>query len=189
MIIGTHNSMTYLEPKKWWFKLCPIFWRCQKKTIQEQWDAGVRCFDLRITFEKDGTPVFAHGIVKLKGDVYKTINEIDSLVGKRIVAFNNYAVYVRIVCEDLTKDESIAENFNRLCLELLKTDYIVPFEGRRKGDWKLLYSFAYKPKLNQFVGSMAPDARWYEKLMPWFYAKRMNKRNEAIENITLYDFI
>ena len=133
--------------------------------------------------------MFAHGIVKLKGDVYKTINEIDSLIGKRIVAFNNHAVYVRIVCEDKTKDESIAENFNRLCLELLKTDYIVPFEGRRKGDWKLLYDFKCKPRLTQHVGSMAPDARWYEKFMPKKYAKRMNEQNQPQEDISLYDFI
>lgn len=184
MIIGTHNSMTYLPPKKWWGYLLTPFWRCQRKTWLEQWNAGVRCFDLRITFEKDGTPVFAHGIVKLDEHAGLTLFEIVSHARKA-----GQKVYIRIVCEDLTASAEIAEKFKSLCELLDKFDCVVPFEGRRKGDWKQLYGFVYKPKLNQFVGSMAPDARWYEKLMPWFYAKRMNKKNQPQEDVTLYDFI
>lgn len=183
MIIGTHNSMTYLEPKKWWFKFCTAFWRCHKKTIQEQWAAGVRCFDLRVTFEKDGTPVFAHGIVKLKGNVYSITSELLVMAGE-----HNSEVYIRLVCEDKSADELIAERFKEFC-GLLSIWHCTPFEGRRKGDWKLLYDFQYKPKLNQFVGSMAPDARWYEKFMPKKYAKRMNEHNQPQEDISLYDFI
>ena len=58
--------MTYLRPKQWWGYLFIPFWRCQNKTIREQWAAGVRCFDLRVTFEEYGKPVFTHGIVRLK---------------------------------------------------------------------------------------------------------------------------
>lgn len=184
MIIGTHNSMTYLRPKQWWGYLFIPFWRCQNKTIREQWDAGVRCFDLRITFEKYGKPVFAHGIVKLKGDVYNTIYNI-----RHLSNIKNEQVYVRLVCECKSDNENIAALFKTLCFRIDKFTKAIPFEGRRKGDWKLLYDFQYKPKLNQFVGSMAPDARWYEKFMPKPYAKRMNEHNQPQEDISLYDFI
>lgn len=183
MILGTHNSVTYLKPKKWYMKLVRIFWQCQKKNIQEQWAAGVRCFDLRITFEKDGTPVFAHGYAKLKGNVYDIINELLTMAEE-----DNSKVYIRLVCEDKSANDQIAEQFKKFC-SIISIYYCTPFEGRRKGDWKLLYDFEYKPKLVQYVGSMASDARWYEKIIPWFYAKRKNKDNIPCKDITLYDFI
>lgn len=184
MIIGTHNSMTYLRPKQWWGYLFIPFWRCQKRTIQEQWDAGVRCFDLRVTFEEYGKPVFAHGIVRLKGDVYQAIAEIAGLARQK-----DKRVCIRLVCECLSADDDVAALFNTLCFRIEKLTNLVPFEGRRKSDWKLLYDFKYKPRLTQHVGSMAPDARWYEKFMPKLYAKRMNEHNKPHEDISLYDFI
>lgn len=130
MIIGTHNSMTYLPPKKWWGYLLIPFWRCQSKTFEEQWNAGVRCFDLRITFENDGTPVFAHGIVKLNEHAGMTLYDITSHARK-----SGQKVYIRVVCEDLKASDEIAEKFESLCELLNKIDCVVPFEGRRKGDW------------------------------------------------------
>lgn len=183
MIIGTHNSMTYLRPKQWWGYLFIPFWRCQNKTIREQWDAGVRCFDLRITFDEFGIPMFAHGIVKLKGGVCSLINDILAMARE-----HNTEVYIRLVCEDKSADELMAKRFKEFC-GLFTIWQCTPFEGRRKGDWKLLYDFKYKPRLVQHVGSMATDARWYEKFMPQKYAKRMNEHNQPEEDITLYDFI
>ena len=74
-------------------------------------------------------------------------------------------------------------------------EYMTFFEGRRKGDWALIYNFKHKQPINQFVGSMAEDARWYEKIMPFAYARRKNKANMQLateilkDKVNLFDFI
>ena len=40
---GTHNSMSYLPPEKWWMWLLRPFARCQRKTLAEQVKAGMQC--------------------------------------------------------------------------------------------------------------------------------------------------
>ena len=63
--------MTYLPPKHWWLYLIRFTAKCQKLSVTEQYDAGVRWFDFRITFKKgkDGlyhNPTFAHGLIDYK---------------------------------------------------------------------------------------------------------------------------
>ena len=47
IVIGSHNSLSYLPLKHWWQKPLRIFARCQSMTLQEQYDEGVRLFDIR----------------------------------------------------------------------------------------------------------------------------------------------
>lgn len=69
-MIGSHNSLTYLPVKQWYLK--PFGWmaRCQSKTLNEQFYIyGVRLFDFRVRFDKDGGIIHAHGPFKF-GDRY-----------------------------------------------------------------------------------------------------------------------
>ena len=71
-MIGSHNSMSYLPPKRWYWRLFTPFWRCQDKTIEEQIKAGVKFFDLRVVWDRKlDCWQFAHGLVQFgwkKGD-------------------------------------------------------------------------------------------------------------------------
>lgn len=71
-MIGSHNSMSYLPPKHWFWRLFTPFWRCQDKTIKEQINAGVRFFDIRVVWDRKlDCWQFAHGLVQFgwkKGD-------------------------------------------------------------------------------------------------------------------------
>lgn len=71
-MIGSHNSMTYLPPKHWFWRLFTPFWRCQNKSIKEQIDAGVKLFDIRVVWDRKlDSWQFAHGLVQFgwkKGD-------------------------------------------------------------------------------------------------------------------------
>lgn len=189
-IYGSHNSMTYLRAKNWFFEIFHIFWRCQNKTLQQQFDAGCRCFDFRVRLNpKTLEPEFAHGIVALKSaSVYDTLYNLADYA-----ATHKEKVYFRIVLEDRKAYDYNEEWFKNLCeyVEWLNVKYVIPFQGNRKGDWKQVYKFGYKPELVQYVGSMAEDARWYEKIMPWMYAKRCNKENyiKANSDIAIYDFV
>ena len=68
-ILGSHNTMSYLTPRNWFYKLIAFTARCQSKSIQEQYEKyGVRLFDLRFRFNKKGEIYFAHGTVEYKGN-------------------------------------------------------------------------------------------------------------------------
>lgn len=190
-IIGTHNSMTYLRPQKWYGWFIIPFARCQRKTIEEQWHDGARCFDLRIRFTKQGEPYFAHGLYECTHEV----KPIDVLVQlDRLILRYNQPAFVRLILEDPDKQNHNVFYFKQFCQEWSKNKLIRLFGGNRKGDWKKLYTFkddVPDSLNNQWVSSMAEDARWYEKFLPFAYAWRCNKRNK--ENVkpkfNLFDFI
>lgn len=188
-IIGTHNSMTYLRPAHWygWFMI--PFARCQRKTIEEQWNAGARCFDLRIRFTKKGEPYFAHGLYECTHKV----NPFDVLKQLRKLMFrDNRTAFVRLILEDPDRQNYNVVYFKTLC-DVYRQCYkeIHFFGGNRKGDWAQIVEFDYKLNLTQYVGSMMKDARWYEKAMPFAYAWRCNKKNKQNPqgDIAIYDFI
>lgn len=190
-IIGTHNSMTYLPPEHWYGWFMTPFARCQRKTIEEQWYDGARCFDLRIRFTKQGEPYFAHGLYECTHEV----KPIDVLVQlDRLILRYNQPAFVRLILEDPDKQNHNVFYFKQFCQEWSKNKLIRLFGGNRKGDWKKLYTFkddVPDSLNNQWVSSMAEDARWYEKFLPFAYAWRCNKRNK--ENVkpkfNLFDFI
>lgn len=194
-IIGTHNSMTFLPPEHWygWFMI--PFARCQRKTIEEQWYDGARCFDLRIRFTKQGEPYFAHGLYECTHKV-KFIDVLTQL--DKLILRDGQRAFVRLILEDPDKQNHNVVYFKAFC-QAWETHqafhtvnkWIYFFGGNRKGDWAQIVEFDYKPNLTQYVGSMMEDARWYEKIMPFAYAWRRNKKNKQNPqgDIAIYDFI
>lgn len=171
------------------------FARCQNKTIEEQWHDGARCFDLRIRFTKQGEPYFAHGLYECTHKV-KPIDVFVQL--DKLILRHGQRVFVRLILEDPDKQNHNVVYFKAFC-QAWETHqafhtvnkWIHFFGGNRKGDWAQIVEFDYKPNLTQYVGSMMEDARWYEKLMPFAYAWRRNKKNKQNPqgDIAIYDFI
>lgn len=184
-IIGTHNTMTYLRPHKWygWFMI--PFARCQRKTIEQQWEAGARCFDLRIRFDKGGEPYFAHGLYECTHKV--SPSEVLDKISKLSFAFNQ-RVAVRLILEDPKLQNHNVTYFRNFCEAAERYERIRFFGGNRKGDWAQIVEFDYKPNLTQYVGSMMDDARWCEKIIPFAYALLRNKRGPQ-GDIAIYDYI
>ena len=195
VLIGSHNTMTYLPIEcKWYLK--PFMWvgnklfaQCQNHNIYYQiFSRQVRVFDLRVYLGPNNQWNFAHGLAK-----YQTDYNLDRIL--RILSLYNFPIYVRILLEKY-KSEEECDEFAKMCENIEQTyPNITFFGGNRKGDWKKLYQFKDKSftddNNNQWVSSMAPDARWYEKVCPRLYAMRKNKSNKqkAKELTNLYDFI
>ena len=195
VLIGSHNTMTYLPIEcKWYLK--PFMWvgnklfaQCQNHNIYYQiFSRQVRVFDLRVYLGPNNQWNFAHGLAK-----YQTDYNLDRIL--RILSLYNFPIYVRILLEKC-KSEEECDEFAKMCENIEQTyPNITFFGGNRKGDWKKLYQFKDKSftddNNNQWVSSMAPDARWYEKVCPRLYAMRKNKTNKqkAKELTNLYDFI
>lgn len=189
MIIGSHNTMTFANPRKWWMYLIAPFSVCQYRNIEEQILDGVRCFDLRIRLVNNKW-VFAHGLYEVDEDVYATFEKIRDYANDL-----KKKIYVRIILERRKASTEEILRFKKFCkyIEMQFGKYVMPFEGRLKGNWELLYDFKYKPKsIIQYVSSVADDARWYEKYIPFLYAFRnneFNKNKKHVNKIVLYDFI
>ena len=47
-MLGSHNTLSYLSPKKWWVWFTIPWSRCQEKNLDWQYICGVRYFDIRI---------------------------------------------------------------------------------------------------------------------------------------------
>lgn len=186
MKLGTHNSMSYLPPKRWY--MCPFRFiaRCQSQPIDKQYSLGARMFDLRISFDDKGNPEFRHGAMAYKGIVEEYLQYLNS---------KDIPLYVRVILENsrYTKDKSKqSELFVQFCTRLEKTyPNLKFFCGRRKFDWNLVYKFSTDdPQITQLISSMT----WkiWDDWFPWLYARFMNKKNIANfskDEWVLIDFI
>lgn len=171
--LGSHDSMTYLPPKKWYLYPFRFMARCQSKSIEEQYEKyGIRMFDLRVSFDKKNNPEFRHGVIAYKGDVEKVLSYL-----------NTKRAAVRLVLEEYydDKDNRQEDLFKYYCA-IWKAQYsnIKFFGGIRKRDWTVIYPFKYNPKYddkyssnnkNGTTGTILDD--WF----PWLYARFNNRKN------------
>lgn len=174
MKLASHDSMTYLKPKKWYLYPFRFIARCQSKTLEEQYEKyGIRMFDLRISFDKHHIPEFRHGLMAFKGDVEYYLEYLNS----------KGDCSVRIWLEEYRDDKTDLQEtlFSMFCS---KAEELYPnikfFGGVRKRDGAVLHKFNYKPRYedkyssnnkNGSTGTILDD--WF----PWLYAFFNNRKN------------
>lgn len=191
MLIGSHNSITYSSPKKWWMRPFLFIARCQSKTIEEQFEKyDIRLFDLRIKI-KNGQAIFAHGSMDYKQPIEPILNYLNNK------ASNCEEVYVRILSEN--KPEEYENEFISWCQDAeQKYPNLRFFGGRNKYTWKQIYKFkspeptyldkysSYNKEKGKITGTYLDD--WF----PWIYAKFHNKKNIKVgtdRDYLLIDFV
>ncbi len=180
IIIGSHNTMSYLPVRHWWQRPLRVFARCQRKTLLEQLDSGVRAVDIRIYPGDKGNWHYAHGAVSFDGpNLFELINMLPD------------GTIVRLILE--RSNEMADRAFRFLCSYLEPTyPHLTFVGGYSKRPWRKLYTFKSEQTgdavIHQHVSSMADDARWYERILPILYHRRRG-HTEPHEGINLYDFI
>lgn len=186
-IIGSHNTMSYLKPAKWYLRPIAFMGRCQKVDLYSQFfDYNVRYFDMRVRFSKSGYPGFHHGIfgftnTSVYGKLYQ-LNEYSKSVEDK--------VYVRIILEQ--KHKKSDDLFQEMCFKefcsTCRKDYpnLVFVGGRRDYDAKQIYHFKTKePTLDSKFSSVThpfggnKNSFWakIDDLWPWLYSKLHNKKS------------
>ncbi len=86
-MIGSHNTMSYLKPTKWWMRLFNKWAKCQELTFEEQFNYGVRYFDIRLKLV-DGCWHFCHNLIDYGNVTEGFIKEkIPNIVGDNLVYF------------------------------------------------------------------------------------------------------
>lgn len=188
MILGSHNSWSYLPPKKWWMWPFTFMAKCQSVPIKEQYDLGVRCFDLRIRHRKDGRITVAHGAMEYNIDLKGLCEQLEWLNARKDVS-------IRVIHEVRRKSqytEKAIEDFQRDC-RILQVGYpfIKFWGGRNLYNWKEDFSFKYKPSCMEKYSSVCLP-KVIDDWWPWLYAKTHNRKlmQEGTEkNILMIDFI
>lgn len=184
MNIGTHNSLTYLKPKKWWQKLIWFTAKCQSVDYEKQYELGSRVFDIRIWYDDDLNLEIRHGRISYRCSYTVLYNMLDFLNEKG-------DCYVRILCEEdkIAKQDPSAidkeKAFKDDCQYFEATyENIKFFGGNRKYDWKVLYNFNNKdiPTLIDRYSSTTSLFKFKNRflavlddLCPILYAKLKNK--------------
>lgn len=83
MILGSHNSLSYDTPISWWMKLINFTSKCQSLNLKEQFDYGVRLFDIRVDLLDIENPASwdyargSHGIVTYNIFVNDALNYLN----------------------------------------------------------------------------------------------------------------
>ncbi len=107
MKLATHNSGTGEKGSNFWSKFS-WFCRCQTKTIVEQYEAGVRLFDLRVRWVDDDL-YLCHGL----------------------------AVYDKSLVQALSELADIHEKYTEKNRSTERPIVMVTYEGRLDGDMEL----------------------------------------------------
>lgn len=172
MILHSHNSWSYLPVRKGrLFKWCA---KCQSKDILEQYDSGVRGFDLKVRCVKGSFKIVHGPVIYDNGEeLYETLIHLN--MHKDII--------VRVVLDirkgkDFTLIQKIA--FSNFC-ETLETLFpnIRFYGGEVLYDHHKIYNFKTSvPEIIELYSSVQ-ECSWFEKLFPFVYAKKHNK--EIIE--------
>lgn len=187
-ILGSHNSWSYLRPKRWWMWPFAFMARCQRYDIKTQYEKyGVRCFDLRIRFV-DGMLDVRHGIVAYNSPYANLRRSLEYLNDKK-------DVYVRVLNEARTKeqhDDYSIEKFRCQCkLWEMAFPNIKFWCGRNLYDWHKDYEFENYPSCEEKYCSVCKP-RIIDDWWPWLYARLHNKkilREGTSEDILLIDFV
>lgn len=81
-MLGSHNSFSYLTPTKWWMKLLTPWAKCQNKTIAEQYNAGVRYFDVHVAFNKNGSVRLVHNWIEYpSSELFEALRTLNNKSG------------------------------------------------------------------------------------------------------------
>lgn len=194
MIYGTHNTMTYLPPRKWWMRLINWTAKCQSATLYEQAEKyNVRMFDMRVRFDGD-TPILAHGLVE-----YRTIDayDMDGFLVSYAEAHPDEEFFCRVMLENTFMSSDVypeqIEKFKEFC-NMLESDS--PKNLHYVGGWKKDdFSRVYKFKTQQpdiFGVHSSCSKHKIVHLWPWIYAKLHNKnahKNGTNKEVLMLDFI
>lgn len=184
MNIGTHNSLTYLTPKKWWQKLIGFTAKCQAVDYKKQYELGARVFDVRLWYDDDLKMEVRHGRIAYKIGYTVFFNMLEFLEEKG-------DCYVRILCEEdsFAKNDPIVIDKEKCFIEDCRYiesmyDNIKFFGGNRKYDWKVLYNFKNKDiptlvdRYSSTTSLFKSNKKWLavlDDLCPILYAKLKNK--------------
>jgi hypothetical protein len=176
MKIATHNSGTGESGGGILSFLGSPFSKCQSKTIIEQYNYGVRLFDLRVRKYKDKW-VFAHGLWHSKTSIFKVLNDLNNI---------SKDSYILVTYEGKIDNSflDIVEEWFKIYSNLNLVEVAI-----KKPKWKVLKSYKRVPYKQHF--KVLDGRSWHTYLpIPWLW-KKLYYKEPKFNNTTytMVDFI
>lgn len=205
MILGTHNTMSYRMPKKWYHY--PILWtaRCQSVDYKQQHEKyGANHFDFRLFWDKNGEMEFRHGIISYDASDFDEILkycEDNGIICRVLFEERAYAK------GDIkrSKEMNLRGKFVEVCRHIEEAyPNIKCYGGQNCGNFsEKLYKFQYNFKDVGYYASVTSlvdlNSKWVVKLSkkltwlpnlltkiddlcPFLYARLKNRKTKS-ENV------
>lgn len=175
MKIATHNSATGEKGHGILSWLGTPFARCQSKTIEEQYNAGCRYFDIRVKYTNRGW-ICAHGIWQSKRDLHDILNQVN--------AYGDCFVM-------LTYEGEAPEDFLDVVDLWVKTYNKITYTSinTKKPVWKTLRIYHGVPLKSAFKN--LDGTTWHTYIpIPWLWKKiYFDKPTFNDDYFTLVDFL
>lgn len=138
-ILGAHNANTCLEPRKWWMRLINFTSKCQKLSIEEQFEHGVRYFDFRIRYDKElGLFLNCHGLVEYIEHLSYTVYPLSYFAEK----IKPEPIYIRFVYDDTFNnnidDSDLTDLFIEQIYPILRNDKNIIWKLIKKSSWEYI---------------------------------------------------
>lgn len=179
-MLGTHNSLSYLKPLKWWQRWSTPWSKCQSLTLEEQYNYGVRYFDFRLRYDNnDKMWYFVHNRVK-----YDIVNNLYF----SYLDHQSDKSYIRFILDQRKKPkDKLAEyeikNF---------TDYVNEIKRTYKNiiiDSAIIYwtwTDILKPSVIVLEDHTSVKSKWYQYILGTKWYAKKNNRRPYIENKAAY---
>lgn len=189
-MIGSHNSFSFLPTKKLWHILLNPWTKCQSKDIAQQYDTGVRFFDVRVRFDNKYNVQLCHNKVTYRNSEYHLhawLAWLDTKPGK---------VAIRIILDIRKKPKDYYMqlfHFDQLCHNLEVIYPTLVFRQRIVfWDWSD-YINDKELKLNHCYGSVQKSP-WNILPVKWyaiFHNKKTKKEysKSGWNDVALIDYV
>ncbi len=197
-MLASHNSKTFNKATNKIFELFNFIWRCQDKSLQDQYARGVRFFDIRV-YRKSSNDAwgYCHGLV----NVYGGAGDLKALLHLLKIVYPD--VKCRIILEKYKNQETL-DLFKSEVQKLLDTTpdvYDIVQQFIIKPGWVIVWN---NDKMNyniidkSWVPFTSDKPKWKQLSWKMFsnpkrWAKKHNNiTNEEINDknvIYFYDFV
>lgn len=186
---ATHNSATGERPANLWAKLFPFVAKCQTKTIRQQDIEGVRLFDIRVRYDRQGRLVCCHGLA-----VYdKTLKDVVIDLCHNIDLYERPDVWLMVTYEGELDDDRHEDFIADV------SDCVKGYEGIHLGHisvkepvWDII---SPNPKQPSYVSNYTKIVG-LRCLLPfprlWWWLRQRHKPNETNESneaLSMEDFV
>lgn len=183
--LASHNSWTYMRPERRWMNIFLPSSRCQNIGIKNQYDIGVRMFDMRLYPSDDGTLKLAHGMVKFNVDHDNLRSELRYLDGKSTASDK---VYIRVLMEKRKPNVGDILQFVNTCRLLSRKYAQISFfggHGAHRDNWKKTY-FSFGTEIPRYTEKHASVCGIFpDKYIPSRWAFKNN--SDVINSLSEYD--
>ncbi len=191
--IGSHNSLSYMRPRQWWLR--PLAWtaRCQSMDLIQQWNAGVRFFDIRAKY-RDGCWISGHGMMDYNVEITYAIGWLEWTANDQ-----DEKCVVRVMLEDSGGVHSDTAFANLVYEWQCMFPHITFVGGYRKNPFEVIAKVESVPELHCYQFFQDYGAKtWWQKLkglrFPWprYWAKKKNAgywQGVNGEVYTIMDFV